>query len=179
MRLYALQHEPTERPPHSRRPCENCKARRARRTGSIVGVLKNPSYHFKRIGLEAGPLSQWLYSAPNQVLHQPLGGPPIPFLVVARRIPGYSRRGDAKAGHRRVTMFYRILRRILRKHALYHLLIPLFAGLLVEAGYTYLFDNAEWQNLFIHLGSGPRIRAVSRHCPRLPDRSRYLDPTRN
>ena len=26
-------------------------------------VLKNPSYHFKRIGLEAGPLSQWLYSA--------------------------------------------------------------------------------------------------------------------
>jgi len=54
-------------------------------------------------------------------------------------------------------MFYRILRRILRKHALYHLLIPLFAGLLVEAGYTYLFDNAEWQNLFIHLGSGPRI----------------------
>ncbi len=124
---------------------------------ALLAVLKNPSYHFKRIGLEAGPLSQWLYSAPNQVLHQPLGGPPIPFLVVARRIPGYSRRGDAKAGHRRVTMFYRILRRILRKHALYHLLIPLFAGLLVEAGYTYLFDNAEWQNLFIHLGSGPRI----------------------
>jgi transposase len=26
-------------------------------------VLKNPSYHFKRIGLEAGPLSQWFYSA--------------------------------------------------------------------------------------------------------------------
>jgi transposase len=26
-------------------------------------VLKNPGYHFKRIGLEAGPLSQWLYSA--------------------------------------------------------------------------------------------------------------------
>ncbi len=68
---------------------------------ALLAVLKNPSYHFKRIGLEAGPLSQWLYSAPNQVLHQPLGGPPIPFLVVARRIPGYSRRGDAKAGHRR------------------------------------------------------------------------------
>jgi transposase len=25
-------------------------------------VLKNPAYHFKRIGLEAGPLSQWLFS---------------------------------------------------------------------------------------------------------------------
>ena len=26
-------------------------------------ALKNPAYHFKRIGLEAGPLSQWLCSA--------------------------------------------------------------------------------------------------------------------
>src|SRR5664279_5151381 len=26
-------------------------------------ILSNPAYHFKRIGLEAGPLSQWLYSA--------------------------------------------------------------------------------------------------------------------
>jgi transposase len=26
-------------------------------------VLKNLAYHFKRIGLEAGPLSQWLFSA--------------------------------------------------------------------------------------------------------------------
>jgi transposase len=25
-------------------------------------VLTTPNYHFKRIGLEAGPLSQWLYS---------------------------------------------------------------------------------------------------------------------
>jgi transposase len=30
---------------------------------ALLGVLKNPAYHFKRIGLEAGPLSQWLYSA--------------------------------------------------------------------------------------------------------------------
>jgi transposase len=29
----------------------------------LLGVLKNPGYHFKRIGLEAGPLSQWLFSA--------------------------------------------------------------------------------------------------------------------
>src|SRR5674476_1241202 len=30
---------------------------------ALLRVLKNPGYHFKRIGLEAGPLSQWLYSA--------------------------------------------------------------------------------------------------------------------
>jgi hypothetical protein len=29
----------------------------------LLAVLKSPAYHFKRIGLEAGPLSQWLYSA--------------------------------------------------------------------------------------------------------------------
>jgi transposase len=28
-----------------------------------LAVLKNPAYRFKRIGLEAGPLSQWLFSA--------------------------------------------------------------------------------------------------------------------
>jgi transposase len=30
---------------------------------ALLAVLMNPAYHFKRIGLEAGPLSQWLYSA--------------------------------------------------------------------------------------------------------------------
>jgi transposase len=30
---------------------------------ALVSVLGNPTYHFKRIGLEAGPLSQWLHSA--------------------------------------------------------------------------------------------------------------------
>jgi transposase len=30
---------------------------------ALVGLLTNPAYHFKRIGLEAGPLSQWLFSA--------------------------------------------------------------------------------------------------------------------
>jgi transposase len=29
----------------------------------LLSVLKNPAYRFKRIGLEAGPLSQWLFSA--------------------------------------------------------------------------------------------------------------------
>ena len=30
---------------------------------ALLVVLKNPSYRFKRIGLEAGPLSQWLFGA--------------------------------------------------------------------------------------------------------------------
>jgi transposase len=30
---------------------------------ALLPVLTNPGYQFKRIGMEAGPLSQWLYSA--------------------------------------------------------------------------------------------------------------------
>ena len=30
---------------------------------ALLAVLTDPAYHFKRIGLEAGPLSQWLFSA--------------------------------------------------------------------------------------------------------------------
>src|SRR5207245_10661200 len=30
---------------------------------ALLAVLKNLAYHFKRTGLEAGPLSQWLFSA--------------------------------------------------------------------------------------------------------------------
>ena len=30
---------------------------------ALLKVLGNPIYRFKRIGLEAGPLSQWLFSA--------------------------------------------------------------------------------------------------------------------
>ena len=30
---------------------------------ALLTVLRSPPYHFKRIGLEAGPLSQWLFSA--------------------------------------------------------------------------------------------------------------------
>jgi transposase len=29
---------------------------------ALLAVLKNLAYHFKRVGMEAGPLSQWLYS---------------------------------------------------------------------------------------------------------------------
>jgi transposase len=30
---------------------------------TLLPVLTNPAYGFKRVGLEAGPLSQWLFSA--------------------------------------------------------------------------------------------------------------------
>src|SRR5262249_18340095 len=30
---------------------------------ALLGVLRNATYCFKRIGLEAGPLSQWVYGA--------------------------------------------------------------------------------------------------------------------
>ena len=30
---------------------------------ALLAVLKNPTHRFERIGLEAGPLSQWLYGA--------------------------------------------------------------------------------------------------------------------
>ena len=44
---------------------------------ALLAVLKNPAYHFKRIGLEAGPLSQWLYSA--------LAGAELPVICVETR----------------------------------------------------------------------------------------------
>ena len=44
---------------------------------ALAAVLKNPSYHFKRIGLEAGPLSQWLFSA--------LAGAELPVVCVETR----------------------------------------------------------------------------------------------
>src|SRR5271154_3029047 len=34
---------------------------------TLLAVLKNPAYRFTRIGLEAGPLSQWLFSAPRHM----------------------------------------------------------------------------------------------------------------
>src|ERR1700733_13166543 len=35
----------------------------AREPENLLPVLPNPGHQFKRIGLEPGPLSQWLYSA--------------------------------------------------------------------------------------------------------------------
>ena len=44
---------------------------------ALRAVLNNPSYRFRRIGLEAGPLSQWLYSA--------LGEANLPVICVETR----------------------------------------------------------------------------------------------
>ena len=72
---------------------------------ALLAVLKNPAYRFKRIGLEAGPLSQWLFSAlaeaerntPSPMIAQCGANPdkniiPCARVVLAeqarRRIPG-------------------------------------------------------------------------------------------
>ena len=44
---------------------------------ALLAVLNSGAYHFKRIGLEAGPLSQWLYSA--------LGEANLPVICVETR----------------------------------------------------------------------------------------------
>jgi transposase len=44
---------------------------------ALLKVLGNPAYRFKRIGLEAGPLSQWLFSA--------LAGAELPVICVETR----------------------------------------------------------------------------------------------
>src|SRR3974390_307630 len=44
---------------------------------ALLKVLTNPAYHFKRIGLEAGPLSQWLFNA--------LAGAGLPVICVETR----------------------------------------------------------------------------------------------
>ena len=44
---------------------------------ALLAVLNSGAYHFKRIGLEAGPLSQWLYSA--------LGEANLPVVCVETR----------------------------------------------------------------------------------------------
>ena len=44
---------------------------------ALLTVLRNPAYRFKRIGLEAGPLSQWLFSAlvlPSTLVAESDGG---------------------------------------------------------------------------------------------------------
>jgi hypothetical protein len=47
-------------------------------------------------------------------------------------------------------MIYSILRRILRKHLLWHLFVPLIAGVGVEVLYTWWFDPDEWSHLYTH-----------------------------
>jgi transposase len=53
------------------------EAKVASEPDALLAVLKNTAYRFKRIGLEAGPLSQWLYSA--------LGEANLPVMCVETR----------------------------------------------------------------------------------------------
>jgi transposase len=54
---------------------------------ALLSVLKNPAYHFERIGLEAGPLSQWLFSA--------LAEAGLPVICVETRPNFAAQRNDA------------------------------------------------------------------------------------
>jgi transposase len=53
------------------------EAKMASEPQDLLAVLTNPAYRFKRIGLEAGPQSQWLYSA--------LGEANLPVICVETR----------------------------------------------------------------------------------------------
>src|SRR5664279_4754543 len=60
---------------------------------ALLTVLRNPAYHFKRIGLEAGPLSQWLYSA--------LAEAALPVICVETRHAGGVEGTDQQDGPKR------------------------------------------------------------------------------
>ena len=53
------------------------EAKVASEPDALLQVLKNPTYSFKRIGLEAGPLSQWLFGT--------LGEANLPVICVETR----------------------------------------------------------------------------------------------
>ena len=53
------------------------KVKVASEPDALLPVMTNPCYRFKRIGLEAGPLSQWLFSA--------LAGAGLPAICVETR----------------------------------------------------------------------------------------------
>jgi transposase len=59
---------------------------------ALLQVLKNPAYHFKRIGLEAGPMSQWLFSALAEA------GLPV-ICVETRRVVGALAAGGHAVRH--------------------------------------------------------------------------------
>ena len=61
--------------------------------GALLLVMKNPAYHFKRIGLEAGPLADLTFSQTCRVC---ASMSPIPAIVPSARRRSYlrSRRGD-------------------------------------------------------------------------------------
>jgi transposase len=65
------------------------EAKVASEPDALLQVLKNGGYRFKRIGLEAGPLSQWLYSALAEA------GLPV-ICVETRHMRPFSRRRSTR-----------------------------------------------------------------------------------
>jgi hypothetical protein len=61
---------------------------------ALLAVLTNPAYCFKRVGLEAGPLSQWLYRGRSSLSATLAAGVP-PYVVVEAL-----ERAEASARHR-------------------------------------------------------------------------------
>jgi hypothetical protein len=55
---------------------------------ALLAVLNNRAYHFKRIGLEAGPLSQWLFSALAEA-ELPVVCVELSFLISKKRRSGH------------------------------------------------------------------------------------------
>jgi len=64
---------------------------------ALLAVLKNPAYHFKRIGLETGPLSQWLFGA--------LAEAELPVVCVETRHSDVLRHNRAHAPQQRGLLF--------------------------------------------------------------------------
>src|ERR1017187_9087036 len=59
---------------------------------ALLSVLTNRGYHFKRIGLEVGPMSQWLYSA--------LAAAGLPVICVETRPGGGGLKAQINKPHR-------------------------------------------------------------------------------
>ena len=68
------------------------EARVASEPEALLQVLTNTIYRFKRIGLEAGPLSQWLYSAE--------AGLPVICVETRRTIASWGLRSRCGLTHR-------------------------------------------------------------------------------
>jgi hypothetical protein len=73
---------------------------------ALLAVLKNLAYHFKRIGFEAGPLSQWLFSA--------LAEAELPVVCVETR---HSQAAAARSSYARTCSPHMLSNRLIRNVA--------------------------------------------------------------
>ena len=64
---------------------------------ALLAVLRNPAYHFKRIGLEAGPLSQWLFCQ-RRSKNASAGRSKNTSTMLASRAPNWGPSSDIRLG---------------------------------------------------------------------------------